>query len=48
LHAFKEAKQVSQTEFEILDIKLYEIENKLIKMNQTGMQNIIKYELIYE
>jgi len=40
LHALKEAKQISQTEFELLDKKLYEIENKLIKMNKTLVQKL--------
>ena len=40
LHVLKKAKQISQTEFELLDKKLYEIENKLIKMNKTLVQKL--------
>ncbi|HPC35546.1 MAG TPA: four helix bundle protein [Candidatus Marinimicrobia bacterium] len=34
LHALKESGQISGTEFELLDAKLYEVENKIIRMNK--------------
>ena len=35
IHALKESCQISSAEFDNLDAKLYEIENKMICMNQT-------------
>jgi len=35
IHALKESGQLTLSEFESLDSKLYEIENKIIRMNQS-------------
>lgn len=40
IHALKAAGQISLTEFETLDTKLYEIENEIIKMNKTILKMI--------
>jgi len=35
IHALTESEQITRNEFELLDVKLYEIENKIIRMNQS-------------
>ena len=42
LHALTNASQISIEDFELLDLKLYEIENKLIKMNQSLIDKLNK------
>jgi four helix bundle protein len=40
LHALKESGQISPSEFELLDTKLYEVENKIIRMNKTLIKKL--------
>jgi len=35
IHALTESEQISHSEFDLLDVKLYEVENKIIRMNQS-------------
>jgi len=51
IHALKESSQISSAEFELLDTKLYEIENKIIRMNKIlirKMTNGEKWESDYQ
>lgn len=40
IHALKESGQISPSEFELLDTKLYEVENKIIRMNKTLIKKL--------